>query len=219
MPIRLLAAAFMAALGATLGLMLARVAAMPAVITHVPQNDLLLLHQIGLGFTASMILLLLALRRGQAAPTLGEALFWGAAGFHSLVLAPWLILPDSIPGQISGESDGMLLWLCAVGASVVGFWALHRPGLRRLAGLVLLALPLLLGQLGGGADGDGLVSPDYGHLPGDDPEFGVWRALGLNLLFWLLLGIFSMLAARRVMRLEAAKTGAPEAPPGPSSEG
>lgn len=220
MAIRVLAAAFMAALGATLGLMIARVAVMPAVMEQVAENDFLLLHHVGLGAAGSLVLQLVLLSRPDltGAALLRTGLLWGLAGFLVMVLAPWLAQPDTVPGKIPSENgDKLFLWVFAVGVTAVGLQALRRPGVNpltgRFAGLVLLALPLLIGSLGWTGTPDRLDTPGYGLLADTDPDFGVWRLLGLNLLFWLLLGVFSALTARRAMPARREKTGPAETPP------
>jgi predicted cobalt transporter CbtA len=203
MPFRLLAAAFMAALLATLGLMFARVATMPVNQLNVTEGDFLLLHHLGLGFCGSLALQFVFLHRP---PGIYRGLGWGAAGYVALTLMPWLVLPDALPGQVSpGEP---LLWLFVAAASAGGLWLLWRPGdpgkprlLRRLGGLALLLLPLLASAMGGSP-----LSP-ADPLEGSDPDFGVWRGLALNLLFWLLLGLFSVLSARRVVQRPSAGGG------------
>jgi len=217
LPLRLLLlGAFMAALGATLALMLGR-----AIVTPLPpmpgDGDFALLHQVGLGIAGSLVIQLLLLGRGTPPAAIYGAL-WGLAGFWVLVLAPWLALPDSVPGQISAENgDRLLLWGFSLGTAAAGLWALLRPGTRpltgRFGGLVLLALPLLVGSLGWAGTADRLGTPGFGLLVDAGPDFGVWRRLGLNLLFWLLLGVFSALSARRAMPMRGEKSGPVEAPP------
>ncbi|MCW0233691.1 MAG: CbtA family protein [Ferrovibrio sp.] len=196
MPFRLLAAAFMAALLATLGLMFLRVATTPAGQLDIAEGDFLLLRHLALGLCGGLTLQVVFLHKP---PGIYRGLAWGGAGFLALTLMPWLALPGSMPGRVSPEQP--LLWLSVMAASAGGLWLLWWPGdsgkpspVRRLGGLALL---LLAGVSGGGFE-DGL--PRAEPMADDDPELGVWRGLGLNLLFWLLLGLFSVLAARRVVQ-------------------
>lgn len=203
MPFRLLAAAFAAALLATLGLMFARVATTPAGLLDAREGDFLLLHHLALGLFGGFALQVFLLYRPLTG--LYRALVWGVAGFLALTLMPWLVLPDTLPGQVTARYP--LRWLIVVGCTAGGFWLLWSPGLaektrrnRRLAGLGLILLPLLAGAADGGNPG----LPDPGGLDGTDvdaaPEFAVLRGLGLNLLFWLLLALFSVLTARRIVQ-------------------
>lgn len=206
MPFRLLAAAFMAALLATLGLLFARVATTPVAELSVAEGDFLLMRHVALGFFGGLVLQIVFLYKQ---PGIHRGLGWGVAGYFVLTLMPWLVLPDAVPGQVSPGQP--LLWLFVVAVSAAGLWLLWRPHagkpprLRRLGGLALLLLPLLVGTIGGPADG-GLIGGDPGQAT--DPDFGVWRGLALNLLFWLLLGVFSVLSARRVVQRPAGETGA-----------
>jgi hypothetical protein len=210
MPFRLLAAAFAAALLATLGLMFARVATTPDGLLDPREGDFLLLHHLALGLFGGFALQVFLLYRPLTG--LYRALVWGMAGFLALTLIPWLVLPDTVPGQVTGRHP--LRWLIVVSCTAGGFWLLWSPGQgekarrnRRLAGLGLILLPLLAGVAGGSNPG----LPDPG-VPGDTdpdaaPEFAVLRGLGLNLLFWLLLGLFSVLTARRIVQRPQGGTG------------
>jgi predicted cobalt transporter CbtA len=207
MPLRLLAAAFAAALLATMGLMFARVATTPAGLLDTGTGDILLLRHLALGLAGGLALQIFLLYR----PSTGiyRALTWGVAGFLALTLMPWLVLPDTVPGQVTARHP--LRWLIVVSCTAGGLWLLWSPGLleksrrnRRIAGLGLILLPLLAGTFGG-ADS---VLPAAGMPESDEaaagsgpgPDFAVWQGLFLNLLFWLLLGVFSVLTARRIVQ-------------------
>lgn len=203
MPFRLLAAAFAAALLATLGLMFARVATTPDGLLDPREGDFLLLHHLALGLFGGFALQVFLLYRPLTG--LYRALAWGMAGFLALTFMPWLVLPETMPGQVTARHP--LRWLIVVACTAGGFWLLWSPGLgekprrnRRLAGLGLILLPLLAGAAGLGNPG----LPDPGGLGDTDadaaPDFAVLRGLGLNLLFWLLLGLFSVLTARRIVQ-------------------
>lgn len=202
MPFRLFAAAFMAALLATLGLMFLRVATTPVGQLDVAEGDFLLLRHFALGLCGGLALQVVFLHKP---PGIYRGLAWGGAGFLALTLMPWLALPDSLPGRVSPEHP--LLWLSVAAASAGGLWLLWWPGntagqpllKRRLGGLVLLGLPLLAGAVGGGGGLEAGLSASE-PVEGIDPDFAVWRGLALNLLFWLLLGLFSVLSARRVVQ-------------------
>lgn len=224
MPLRLLAAAFAAALLATMGLMFVRVASTPPGLLDPSAGDFLLLHHLALGLAGGLALQVFLLYR----PLTGiyRALAWGAAGFLAFTLMPWLVLPDTVPGQVTARHP--LRWLLVAGCTAGGLWLLWSPALReksrrnrRLAGLGLLLLPVLAGSFGGAPAGmpEAGAGADYGAEPGQD--FAVWQGLGLNLLFWLLLGMFSLLTARRIVqrpRADAARAGEGETGPGNDRE-
>ena len=203
MPFRLLAAAFAAALLATLGLMFARVATTPAGQLEVGQGDLLLLRHLALGLAGGLALQVFLFYRPSAG--MYRALAWGTAGFLALTLMPWLVLPETVPGQVTARHP--LRWLIVVVCTAAGFWLLWWPAgrqksrrNRRLAGLGLILLPVLAGGVFGG-NVPGLPDVDTAAAGGDSgPDLAVWRALILNLLFWLLLGVFSVLSARRIVQ-------------------
>lgn len=214
MPFRLLAAAFAAALLATMGLMFARVASTPPGLLDTGAGDILLLRHLALGLAGGLALQIFLLYR----PSIGiyRALAWGVAGFLALTLMPWLVLPDTVPGQVTARHP--LRWLIVAGCTAGGLWLLWSPGLgekshrnRRLAGLGLILLPLLAGAFGG-ADPvlpESGVSEPVAATSGSDPgpDFAVWQGLFLNLLFWLLLGLFSVLTARRIVQQPQGANG------------
>lgn len=220
MPLRLLAAAFAAALLATMGLMFARVASTPAGLLDTRVGDTLLLHHLALGLAGGFALQVFLLYR----PFTGiyRALAWGAAGFLAFTLMPWLVLPGTVPGEVTAAHP--LRWLIVTACTAGGLWLLWSPGLgekarrnRRLAGFGLLLLPLLAGAFGGGDPA--LSEAGAAENPADEAAtmFVVWQGLGLNLLFWLLLGLFSVLTARRIVQRPQGGSGDAEgggSPPG-----
>ncbi len=212
MPLRLLAAAFAAALLATMGLMFARVASTPSGLLDTGAGDILLLRHLALGLAGGLALQIFLLYR----PSTGiyRALAWGVAGFLALTLVPWLVLPDTVPGQVTARHP--LRWLIVAGCTAGGLWLLWSPGLgeksrrnRRIAGLGLILLPLLAGAFGGGAPALPGAEPGLsdGVEPPAGPDFEVWQGLFLNLLFWLLLGLFSVLTARRIVQQPQGGSG------------
>jgi predicted cobalt transporter CbtA len=228
MPFRLLVAAFAAALLATLGLMFARVASAPAGLVSASEGDILLLRHLALGFFGGLALQVYLLYRPFSG--IYRCMAWGVAGFLAFTLMPWLVLPDTVPGQVTSHHP--LRWLIVAVCTAGGLWLLWSPGNRekarrhrRIAGLGLLILPLMAGAVGGDGHGppgsgafetvDAVADPETG------PDFGVWRGLALNLLFWLLLGVFSVLMARRVVQRpqgmddgESGPAGGPGSGPG-----
>lgn len=215
MPLRLLAAAFAAALLATMGLMFARVATTPAGLLDTGAGDLLLLRHLALGLAGSLALQIFLFYR--PATGIYRALAWGVAGFLALTLVPWLVLPDTVPGQVTGRHP--LRWLIVAGCTAGGLWLLWSPGLgeksrrnRRIAGLGLILLPLLAGTFGGAEPVlPGAGMPDPAAAAGAE-DFVVWQGLFLNLLFWLLLGLFSVLTARRIVQRPRGASGGENTP-------
>lgn len=217
MPLRLLAAAFAAALLATMGLMFARVASTPPDLLDTRAGDTLLLHHLALGVAGSFALQVFLLYRPLTG--LYRALAWGAAGFLAFTLMPWLVLPATVPGEVTAAHP--LRWLIVTGCTAGGLWLLWSPGIgeksrrnRRIAGLGLLLLPLLAGAFGPGdpALSEVDLAETYEAEPGSGPDLAVWRGLALNLLFWLLLGLFSVLTARRIVQRPQGVDGGENTP-------
>lgn len=221
MPLRLIAAAATAAILATLAVMIARAVVDPPHVPDIAVREAFLLQRIGVGIAGALVLQL-AFRR-SAPPSYAGGLAWGAGGFAAAVLAPLWTQPDLPPGVLPLEDGGALLfWLFTVAITAVGLWLLLAGRSRwRLFGLALLLAPPLLAPVSAWQEQTGIGLPadpaaDPGVLPGDAPPdqppvlpaapmetaAGVdgMLLLGLNLLFWLLLGVFSVLSARRLLR-------------------
>lgn len=215
MPLRLATAAAMAAILATLAVMIARAVVDPPHVPDIAAREAFLLQHVGVGLAGALVLQL-AFRR-QGLPSYAGGLAWGAGGFVAAVLAPLWVLPNVPPGVLPLRDGGTLLfWLFTVAVTAFGLWlVLARRGSSRLFGLALLLVPSLLAPVSAWRERTSLVDPTT-SLPGDAPpdqppvlpaepmEMAAGAdgvlLLGLNLLFWLLLGVFSVLSARRVLR-------------------
>lgn len=230
MPLRLIAAAAMAAILATLSVMIARAVVDPPHVPDIAAREAFLLQHVGIGLAGGLALQAAYWRHGV--PAYPGGLLWGAGGFAAAVLAPLWSQPAQPPGVIPMEDGGALLfWLFTVGVTAAALWLLLVvAGRWRLIGLALLAAPPLLAPasawreqtgLGAGRLGAGSLAGDIGKalpsdaVPGDAPPDApailpatpmempagqdAFLLLGLNLLFWLLMGVFSVLSARRVL--------------------
>lgn len=210
MPLRLGAAAAMAAILATLAVMIVRAVVDPPHVPNIAAREAFLLQRAGVGLAAGLVLQLAFRRVGI--PSYAGGLAWGAGGFAAAVLAPLWVQPSLSPGVLPLQDGGALLfWLFTVAVTALGLWRLLAGrGRARLFGVALLLAPPLLApvsawreQTGLGAPA-GLVGSADSILPEEPMEMAAGAddalLLGLNLLFWLLLGVFSVLAARRVLR-------------------
>lgn len=223
MSLRLGVAAAMATVLSTLAVMIVRAVIDPPLVPDIAAREAFLLQCVALGLAGGLVLQL-AFRR-QGLPSYAGGLGWGAGGFAAAVLAPLWVLPGLPPGELPLRDGGTLLfWLFTVAVTALGLWlVLAGRGNRRLFGLALLLAPSLLAPVSAWREQTGLVDP-VGSLPGnalpgdalpgdalpDQPPIlpgGPMEAaagadgfllLGLNLLFWLLLGVFSVLSARRI---------------------
>lgn len=112
-----------------------------------------------------------------------QGLLWGIAGFAVFALAPALGLPPELPGSQSAALGlRQLWWLGTVLGTGAGLaFLIFRDGLLpRLAGLLLLTLPHLIGA-------------PHPHETGGTapPELAAWfiaASLATSALFWLVLG-------------------------------
>lgn len=85
--------------------------------------------------------------RGRPLASARTGLLWGAAGFACVFVAPALGLPPEIPGAAAAPLDARQGWWLLAAASTAAGLALLAfvPGRARWLGLVLLALPFVVG--------------------------------------------------------------------------
>jgi cobalt transporter subunit CbtA len=119
---------------------------------------------------------------------------WGLAAFVCFVLAPGLGLPPQPPGvALADLPDRQIWWSATVVATALGFWLLlaARPTwLNRIAGVVCLALPHLIGAPAI-AGGEQKIPPQLIR------QFTV-TSMVTTALFWILLGTLGgFLTSRR----------------------
>lgn len=213
MPLRLGAAAAAAAILATLAVMILRSVLDPQDVPDIAAREAFLFNLIGIGLAGGLVLQLAFHLSGI--PGYGGGLAWGAAGFVAVVLAPLLSMPDQPAAAPPLEDGGALLfWLFTVLVSAAGLWLLLvAPGHRRLFGLALLLTPPLMAPAAAWHERTSLADPRADPLAdlqagsSSDPLAADAALIadpillvGLNLLFWLLLGVFSVLAARRIVQ-------------------
>src|SRR5690606_18097072 len=208
MSLRLGVAAAMAAVLSTLSVLIVRAVVDPPLVPDIAAREAFLLQCILLGLPGGLVLQLAF--RQQGLPSYAGGLAWGAGGFAAAVLAPLWVLPRVPPGVLPLRDGGTLLfWLLTVGVTAFGLWLLlTRHSNARLVGLALLLVPSLLAPASVWREQTGLAEP-AASLPGDRPSdqppllpaepmetaanAGGVLLLGLNLVFWLLLGVFSVL--------------------------
>lgn len=146
---------------------------------------------IGLGFGLMLNALarLGSLRSGRAF-TAGEGVLWGAAGFAACGLAPALGLPPELPGMVGGDLLARQIWWVATALCTGGGIALlaMAVGMWRVAGIVLIVLPHLVGA----PQGEG-----YGNIPGEMGAAFAAASLVASAVFWVVLGAVSGWAQQR----------------------
>jgi cobalt transporter subunit CbtA len=111
------------------------------------------------------------------------ALLWGLAGFATFALAPSLGLAPEVPGAVTAELPArQFWWILTAAATAAGLALILLSGRTVLAaaGLVLLAVPHLIGSPAAGIHG-GSVPPELAA------EF-VSASLVSQAVFWVVLG-------------------------------
>jgi len=140
----------------------------------------------------------MSLRHGEGAPSLGEGVAWGLAGFAAFSLAPAFGLPPELPGMHAAELGARQLWWVATAAATacgLGLAAFGRNVLLRGVGLLLIAAPHLVGAPRG---------RELGNVPGEIAAEFAAASLVAACLLWLTLGVASVLARRWLGAARAA---------------
>jgi cobalt transporter subunit CbtA len=120
-----------------------------------------------------------------------QGVLWGLAAFVCFHLAPSLGLPPRPPGvPVADVQQRQLWWMGAVAATAVGLWLISgRTWMRRIAGLVCVAAPHLIGAPV--ADGENTVPAGLMR------NFAI-ASLASTAIFWPLVGaIGGFLSSRR----------------------
>jgi cobalt transporter subunit CbtA len=128
-----------------------------------------------------------------------EGLLWGLGGFVAFALAPAFGLPPELPGAVAADLVArQLWWVATVAATAAGlgllifvraFWAIP-------VAVGLIAAPHIVGAPHP-ADGAGVVPPELAAV-------FVARSLGVNAVFWALLGLSTGALYARFARAGAA---------------
>jgi len=152
----------------------------------------------GVGF-ALLVNAGLALRKAAGhAPTIGGGVIWGAAGFASFALAPALGLPPELPGTPAADLLARQAWWIGTAVATAGGLGIlahaatgaARRGIAAAAGLLLIALPHLIGAPEP-PDEHSAVSAELAV------QFAV-ASLAAAAVFWAVLGSMSGWLQRRL---------------------
>ena len=122
-----------------------------------------------------------------------QGVVWGIAGFLVFALLPALGLPPKLPGTpVAPLGLRQAWWLATVAAGAVGLGlaALARNRMLRLAGLVVVALPHLVGAPA--------PPPETGSVPAALSRQFVIASLASAAAFWLVLGPLAAVGYRRL---------------------
>jgi len=132
--------------------------------------------------------------RGHAV-TWREGLAWGLAGFIAFTAAPGLGLPPELPGMPVADLTARQTWWIATAAATAGglcLLAFRATALTTLFGLALIVLPHLIGAP--------LAPESHGDVPHALSHRFVVVVTLTSLLFWILLGVSTSIAFRRISR-------------------
>ena len=138
-------------------------------------------------------------------PDAREGLLWGIAGFAAFALAPALGLPPEPPGMISADiyaRQGWWLGTAFATCAGLGLAVFARAWAWRIAGLVLLAVPHLIGPPARPPGNDAVTAAIAAHF--------VAASLVTAAVFWAVLGLAAgwLYAAMEKQRLSAAPSRA-----------
>jgi len=124
--------------------------------------------------------------------TAGNGILWGLAGFLAVNLAPAAGLPPELPGMPAADLlTRQIWWVATIGATAVaiGLFALRDEAWAKIAAVILIALPHLIGA-------PELVSEESGVPPALSAAF-VANSLAAAAIFWCAIGGFLGLAMDR----------------------
>ena len=113
-----------------------------------------------------------------------QGLLWGLAGYAVFFLAPAFGMTPDLPGMDSADLEQRQLWWMMTSACTglaLALLVFKRSWMFRLAGLMVLALPHLIGAPQQSADA---------NIPMDLLQAFLIASLIVNALFWLFLGGF-----------------------------
>jgi len=148
----------------------------------------------GIGFGA---ILLAAMTLSGTQFNAASGALWGLVGFVCFVLAPALGLPPKPPGAAVADLPvRQLWWVGTVLATGAGLWlALRRSWSARIAGVLLLLLPHMIGAP---------ATDEISTAPPELMQRFTATSVATNLLFWLVLGTMCGFLPRYQLDRQAA---------------
>lgn len=127
-----------------------------------------------------------------------EGLLWGLAGFVVFTAAPGLGLPPELPGMPVAPLTARQTWWIATAAATaggLGLLAFRTTAWAAILGLVLIALPHLIGAP--------LAPESHSEVPAALSHRFIVVVTLTSLLFWTLLGVATSIAFGRISRPQA----------------
>jgi cobalt transporter subunit CbtA len=127
--------------------------------------------------------------------TARNGILWGMAGFLAVSLAPAAGLPPELPGMPAADLMGRQIWwgaTIAATAVAIGLFSLRQEAWAKIAAIVLLALPHLIGA-------PEPVSHESGVPAALSAAFAA-NSLAAAAIFWCAIGGFLGLAMDRFVK-------------------
>jgi len=124
-----------------------------------------------------------------------EGLLWGLGGFVAVALAPAFGLPPELPGSVAADVVSRQVWWVGTvlaTAAGLGLMVFVRASWAIAVGIALIAVPHIVGAPHPG-NGSGVVPPELAAA------FAA-RSLGINAVFWALLGLSTGALYARIAR-------------------
>ena len=151
----------------------------------------------GIGFSLLMLSVMAFNRKANAK----NGLLWGLAGFAVFFIAPGLGLQPEIPGmQAAGLEGRQSWWLMTVMFSAVGLALLvFGNKLSRFGGLILIALPHILGAPHPEVHGFLHPDPKATEILNDLAVNFIWATAFTAATFWISLGAMSGYVSKRFL--------------------
>lgn len=128
-----------------------------------------------------------------------EGLLWGLGGFAAFALAPAFGLPPELPGSVAADLlSRQIWWICTAAATLAGLvlMVFVRGSWAVPVAVALLAAPHIVGAPHPHT-GAGSVPPELAA------SFAA-RSLGVNAVFWALLGLATGALYSRIGRAQSA---------------
>lgn len=168
-----------------------------------------LVANISIAFALSLIMISLMALHNQKSnkPKLNiyTGALWGVAAMFSFFVAPALLgLHPEVPGTIAADLENRQYWwiFCAFASSAGIAISYYAKGFLKLVGLILIALPHLVGapmpELHGFANTEPAAVKALGEL---SQQFYLMTAIGMFILF-ILMGLLSSLSLNKFIKTE-----------------
>ena len=146
---------------------------------------------------------LIFLKFGKPEITWRSGLIIGIGGYLSFYLATVIGLPPEVPGTVAADLHArQIWWTLTIVMTIIGLSVIYlAPSASKLLGLVLIAIPHIIGAPH--PETHGFLNQDpsaISALSQLEHQFLIATA-GVNLVYWLAIGLFSGLFANRFLKV------------------